>query len=67
MDQVNLWILVPSLIIFALVSVPVVYIWIVHYSDKLLCCSSKQNKKEEEISDVETGTTEAPELQTMAQ
>ena len=66
MDQVNLWILIPSLILFALVTIPVVYIWVIHYSARILCCASKQNSKSEEVSDVETGTTEVPELQSVA-
>ena len=61
METINLWILIPYVVIFALVAIPVFYIWIHYYSAKLPCCASKQNDKVEEGSDVETGTTEAPE------
>ena len=61
MDQINLWILIPFVVIFALVTIPVVYIWVTHYSAKFLCCASKQNGKVEDGSDAATGTTEAPE------
>ena len=61
MESVNLWIFIPYVVIFCLVAIPVMYIWVYHYSARLPCCSSKQNEKLEVSSDVETGTTEAPE------
>jgi hypothetical protein len=61
MDQINLWILVPCVLIFGLVTIPVVYIWVSVYSCWFPCGGSKQSDKSEEVSDSETGTTEAPE------
>ena len=68
MDSLNLWILIPFVLFFALVAIPVIYIWIHHYAGRWLCCTSKQNAKNDEASEVATGTTEAPEqLASMAQ
>ena len=42
MEQINYWIIVPFVIFFFLVSIPVAYIWLSPYLPKCACCSSKQ-------------------------
>ena len=53
METINYWIIVPFLIVFALVAVPIGYIWVEHFYQKLRCCSSKQEATKLEGTDVE--------------